>query len=127
MRRRPICKWKPKPPLRHSPCGNCRLFGISSCFHELSRSYRQVAHVLLTHPPLSFTEVHPKASFDRTPHDLHVLGTPPAFVLSQDQTLQKETIRLYKSKVFKRICLARFVSKLLTFTRCSVFKVPCFV
>ncbi|WP_231689659.1 hypothetical protein, partial [Bacillus sp. FJAT-27245] len=22
--------------------------------------------------------------------DLHVLGTPPAFVLSQDQTLQKE-------------------------------------
>src|SRR5215470_5159224 len=22
------------------------------------------------------------------PHDLHVLGTPPAFVLSQDQTLQ---------------------------------------
>ena len=27
----------------------------------------------------------PKASFSR---DLHVLGTPPAFVLSQDQTLQ---------------------------------------
>src|SRR5690606_32781651 len=23
-------------------------------------------------------------------HDLHVLGTPPAFVLSQDQTLQKK-------------------------------------
>lgn len=24
-----------------------------------------------------------------TPHDLHVLGTPPAFALSQDQTLQE--------------------------------------
>ena len=25
----------------------------------------------------------------RSPHDLHVLSTPPAFVLSQDQTLQE--------------------------------------
>ena len=33
--------------------------------------------MLLTRPPLS-----PKG-----PLDLHVLGTPPAFVLSQDQTL----------------------------------------
>jgi hypothetical protein len=34
--------------------------------------------VLLTRSPLD-----PKISFD-----LHVLGTPPAFILSQDQTLQ---------------------------------------
>ena len=42
---------------------------------------RQVAHVLLTRPPL--------ASLPKEIHslDLHVLGTPPAFVLSQDQTL----------------------------------------
>jgi hypothetical protein len=26
------------------------------------------------------------------PLDLHVLGTPPAFILSQDQTLQKSLI-----------------------------------
>ena len=26
---------------------------------------------------------------DTEPFDLHVLGTPPAFVLSQDQTLHK--------------------------------------
>ena len=25
-----------------------------------------------------------------SPFDLHVLGTPPAFILSQDQTLHKE-------------------------------------
>lgn len=35
------------------------------------------SHVLLTRAPLS-----PKRAFD-----LHVLGLPPAFVLSQDQTL----------------------------------------
>ena len=42
---------------------------------------RQVAHVLLTRPPLN--------PFPKELHslDLHVLGTPPAFVLSQDQTL----------------------------------------
>ena len=34
--------------------------------------------MLLTRSPLG-----PKTSFD-----LHVLGTPPAFILSQDQTLQ---------------------------------------
>ena len=44
---------------------------------------RQVPHALLTRPPLSKT----KASFHLTPFDLHVLSTPPAFVLSQDQTL----------------------------------------
>ena len=44
----------------------------------------QVAYVLLTRPPLSIR----KASFPSTPLDLHVLGMPPAFVLSQDQTLQ---------------------------------------
>ena len=45
---------------------------------------RQVAHVLLTRPPL--------ASLPKEIHslDLHVLGTPPAFVLSQDQTLIKK-------------------------------------
>lgn len=39
--------------------------------------------MLLTRPPLKSEE----ASFFIIPLDLHVLGTPPAFVLSQDQTL----------------------------------------
>ena len=45
---------------------------------------RQVTHALLTRPPLSHPSVRklPDASFD-----LHVLSTPPAFILSQDQTL----------------------------------------
>ncbi len=57
------------------------LCGISSRFQLLSPTERQVAHVLLTRPPLIRE---PKSS---SPFDLHVLGVPPAFVLSQDQTL----------------------------------------
>jgi hypothetical protein len=35
---------------------------------------------------------HPKAPFA---FDLHVLGTPPAFVLSQDQTLKFDSVRRF--------------------------------
>ena len=37
------------------------------------------SYVLLTRLPLGLA----------TPFDLHALGTPPAFILSQDQTLKK--------------------------------------
>ena len=50
--------------------------------------------MLLTRPPL-----HPKMPFD-----LHVLGTPPAFILSQDQTLHHEEFS--------------------PFTRLALFRVP---
>ena len=55
--------------------------GISTSFPVLFPTERKVAHALLTRPPL---EQQPKPL---SPLDLHVLGTPPAFVLSQDQTL----------------------------------------
>ena len=51
---------------------------------RLSRRRGQVTHVLLTRSPLIHTHQKEGAS----PFDLHVLSTPPAFVLSQDQTLQ---------------------------------------
>ncbi len=57
--------------------------GISTSFPVLFPTERKVAHALLTRPPLKQS----KASFQLSPLDLHVLGTPPAFVLSQDQTL----------------------------------------
>ena len=63
------------------------LCGISSRFQLLSPSDRQVTHALLTRPPLSSYIFIPKESVVRFSLDLHVLGTPPAFVLSQDQTL----------------------------------------
>ena len=55
--------------------------GIRHRFQCLSQSEGQVTHVLLTRSPL-ITRASPRSSFD-----LHVLSTPPAFVLSQDQTL----------------------------------------
>ena len=57
--------------------------GISPGFPELSQIRGLVTHVLLTRTPLSS----PKGfSFD-----LHVLGPPQTFALSQDQTLQFES------------------------------------
>ena len=61
-----------------------RLCGISSRFQLLSPSTRQVTHALLTRPPLTYISL----GFNVSPFDLHVLGTPPAFILSQDQTLR---------------------------------------
>ena len=54
--------------------------GISQIFIWLFPSKRQVTYVLLTRAPLN--RVAPVA------FDLHVLGAPLTFVLSQDQTLQ---------------------------------------
>ncbi len=57
------------------------LSGISPAFAELSQIQGQVTHALLTRAPL----YSPKQARDFS-YDLHVLGTPPAFILSQDQT-----------------------------------------
>ena len=67
---------------------NRSLLGISSRFRLLSPSVGQVVYALLTRLPLRFT----RASSRISPFDLHVLGTPPAFVLSQDQTLHDSLI-----------------------------------
>ena len=57
------------------------LCGISTPFGVLSPTQGKVTHVLLTRAPLYR---------GRSPFscDLHVLGAPLTFVLSQDQTLQ---------------------------------------
>jgi hypothetical protein len=47
------------------------------------------SYALLTRPPLC-----PKTSFD-----LHVLSIPPAFILSQDQTLHFEFVALFESEI----------------------------
>ena len=70
-------------PLTPVPCRTVVSCGISNCFQLLSPSVGQIAHALLTRPPLAYPGITPKIS----PFDLHVLSTPPAFVLSQDQTL----------------------------------------
>jgi hypothetical protein len=56
--------------------------------------------VFLTRPPLAAHSIATAA----LPLDLHVLGLPPAFTLSQDQTLQlrtkqNETFSSYKRRL----------------------------
>src|SRR5512134_2856122 len=68
----------------HVPRRDVGLSGINPSFPGLSRCRGQVVHVLLTRSPLS---PGPKPWFSL---DLHVLSAPPAFVLSQDQTLREE-------------------------------------
>ena len=70
---------KPFPP---TTMQQLVISGISHPFRQLSQSGGQITHVLLTRSPLEYP---PKEAF---PLDLHVLSTPPAFVLSQDQTLR---------------------------------------
>ncbi len=100
-----------------------RVSGISIRFRMLSQSSRQVTYVLLTRPPLTIRE----ASFSSSPLDLHVLGTPPAFVLSQDQTLHKsyEVSLLAHFVVF--VADLQFLRITGLFARCSVFKEQIFL
>jgi hypothetical protein len=53
----------------------------------VSEGYPQAQGRLLT----CYSPVRRSSTFEKAfPHDLHVLSTPPAFVLSQDQTLQQK-------------------------------------
>ena len=84
-----------------SSCEVATLCGISNRFQLLSPKQRQVAHALLTRPPLIRG---PKSS---SPFDLNVLGTPPAFILSQDQTLDKWYLNLRRElKSIDRVLLS---------------------
>ena len=62
---------------------------------------RQVTHALLTRPPLSHSSnrSNPSASLD-----LHVLSTPPAFILSQDQTLVKNIFNWLLHQSNNQVC-----------------------
>jgi hypothetical protein len=62
--------------------------GISSPFSELFQALWQITHVLHTLAPLR----HPNIATRMSAFDLHVLSTPPAFVLSQNQTLRIKTL-----------------------------------
>ena len=93
------------------PCESDTLCGISSRFQLLSPTHRQVIHALLTRPPLSHS---PK---EITPFDLNVLCTPPAFILSQDQTL--ECFVLNRGLPAYLIFIRAFVFLLFTFLSCD--------
>ena len=86
------------------------LSGISTPFEMLSRIIRQIIYALLTRAPLN------EGASPYIPFDLHVLGTPPAFVLSQDQTLQLITEYSLKTQILM------LVNLVITINCYSVFK-----
>ena len=61
--------------------------GISQPFGWLFHTFRKITHVLRTRLPLKPTNIATRG-FSL---DLHVLTTPPAFVLSQNQTLRNKS------------------------------------
>ena len=69
----------------HQPCGR-RSYSVLA---PVSEGYPKVQGRLLTcYSPVRRSST-PERAF---PLDLHVLSTPPAFVLSQDQTLQQKLV-----------------------------------
>ena len=100
------------------------VWGISPPFEGLSPSSRQVTHVLLTRSPLSLP------SFFRireAAYDLHVLGTPPAFVLSQDQTLHDKPVTVLIEDLIPGFLLWSHLSgsrRNIHFSRCTATLLP---
>ena len=72
-----------KQPFQTNPCRPVRISRISYPFEQLSRKVR--GRLLTCYSPRSPLINQASLVFS---FDLHVLSTPPAFVLSQDQTLR---------------------------------------
>ena len=87
MGRMPV-RVRPKP-FDPRGCPQKSAWGITRRFHRLSPGRGLVAYALRTRAPLS------EAPKDPLPFDLHVLGLPLAFILSQDQTLHCIIVVLY--------------------------------
>ena len=77
----------------------------------LSPGKGQVTHALLTRPPLTYISL----GFHISPFDLHVLSTPPAFILSQDRTLELkifwENFPFWKARPFRSFLFSLFRRK----------------
>ena len=76
------------PALELLRCLKSSTSGISLPFGKLFQTLRQITHVLRTLSPLKI----PSIATEYFPFDLHVLSTPPAFVLSQNQTLREKQL-----------------------------------
>ena len=98
-------------PLPHQLPDRTQVAPLAHCCFHLS-AYGVLATVSRSCPPPQGTSLcftHPSAAISskihrslirRKPPNLHVLSTPPAFILSQDQTLRK-----IFSSVFNRLAL----------------------
>ena len=83
-------------PMRHAV-----LAVVSNCCPPLQGRF------LTRYSPVRHFPLHPLSenSFSRFSFDLHVLSTPPAFVLSQDQTLYKSYLNGHsRLNLYRAIC-----------------------
>ena len=73
------------------------LWRVNLSFPRLCSSIRQIVYVLLTRAPLV------SSIATLLPFDLHVLGLPLAFILSQDQTLRSKRVMIpFHIQIFKK-------------------------
>ena len=79
---------------------------------------RQVTHALLTRPPLSH-KWFIRRIFISASLDLHVLSTPPAFILSQDQTLMLKWCLCPASFIWNCLLLIRVACQSFDQLACS--------
>ena len=100
--------------LAKRPCDPLASCGISVRFQTLSHTQRQVAHALLTRPPLTQGPKPP------CPFDLNVLCTPPAFILSQDQTLEIIVLKQPRSPSVDPILLSSLALSFFYFCLSSI-------
>ena len=116
MGRRPLPKRI--SPFIIKPLTSMITWGISSPFELLSPSSGQVTNALLTRSPL-------RAIYRSTysPFDLHVLGTPPAFILSQDQTLRIILFCIFRCVMFIHFTLWNSTGSSLSSYHSSIVKV----
>ncbi len=102
------------------------LWGFRLRFQSVSPGYGQVIYVLLWAGYLRVT--HPFATEHRSvPFDLHVLGMPPAFILSQDQTLhliltQRDCV-LFRELIIEVLSVVSRIDVLISNIELSVIRV----
>ena len=106
MHRGSIHQRHPKAPFKSKPCGiDCYtvLAPVSKCYPPL------MGRLPTCYSPVRHSSFSGGASSGgKEAFDLHVLGTPPAFVLSQDQTLiikVRTILRLLSSICLLAYCL----------------------
>src|SRR5699024_4485418 len=72
----------------------------------------KITYAILTHPPLVIKD----ASTSMLPFDLHVLGLPLSFILSQYQTINREIIKnIYEKKFMLKKSQEKIASLSLVF------------
>ena len=129
MRRGLILKWQLKAAFQTWIMRFMLLSGISTCFQVVSQSLGQIAHVLLTHPPLASNKSSRRnlwiqlARLACIRHAASVRPEPGSNSQFENWAF-KICSRLFACELTSLICLDQTMFDPHTAKLCSVFKVP---